>query len=331
MNHQKFLLLILSCLCIQTTIAQPLLPDWGKQLVGTWRVERMDTAVMAEGVNMFLEFLPDQLLMHNQQNIKKAEWKVLEAERQILIKSEGNNIEAWQVKYIDAARLAIFDTVGNVTLYLSRYKGRIEDANSKFAVIASRGDLVGNWLLVSIDDAPIPQNVNLSLEVHSSGRLSVKVAKETQLFRWKFNEARSRIKIIADSTSVPIEWIFTEVEKDRLCFIDQGKNMRFTRYVAPLSSAQEAMLPGKWKIMEVGGSELPNNESFSRFMVLESTGKLAFFTNEKKEGEGTWGLNSTKNGLFVLSGGGTEHWNILSVSKDELLLELEELKMLLRK
>jgi len=331
MNYKIFLLLIFSYLCTQTTIAQPLLPGWGEQLIGTWRVVRMDTTVMAEGVNMFLEFLPDQLLMHNQQNIKKADWKVLEPQRQILIKSEGNNVEAWQVKYIDATKLAIFDTVGYITLYLSRFKGRIEDANSTFAVIASRGDLVGTWLLVSIDEVALPNNVNLTLNVHSSGRMSVKVAKETQLFRWKFNDARSRIKVLKDSTSAPIEWIFTEVEKERLCFIDQGKNMRFTRYVAPLSSAQEAMLPGKWKIIEVGGSELPNNESFNRFMVLESTGKLAFFTNEKKEGEGTWGVNSTKNGLFVLSAGGTEHWNVLSVSNDELLLELEELKILLRK
>jgi hypothetical protein len=311
--------------------AQPLLPGWSALLKGTWRVDRMDTLKLEDGVNMFLEFQETKLLMHNQLNVKEAEWKALEGKRELLIKSDGNSLEAWQIKYIDSFNLSIFDTVGYSNLYLTRYNGNLEDGKHVNTVRCSRSDITGTWLLVSIDNGPIPANVNLTLDIMAAGKLSVKVARETQQFYWKFRKNLDGLSIRADSISKPKDWIFTELEKDRLSFMDNGKLMSFTRYIAPLSTSHEALLAGKWKIMEVEGSELPNNESFSRYMELNKNGKLYFYTNDKKEGEGSWGVNSTKTGLFVLSGGGTELWNIYHLKTDELLLEMEGIKMLLKK
>ena len=56
-----------------------------------------------------------------------------------------------------------------------------------------------------------------------------------------------------------------------------------------------------------------------------------FYTNDKKEGEGTWGMNSSKTGFFVISGGGTEQWIICLIDEKELVVEMDGLKMLLSK
>jgi hypothetical protein len=75
---------------------------------------------------------------------------------------------------------------------------------------------------------------------------------------------------------------------------------------------------GKAKLMENEELLLPN-------------GKMYFYTNDKKEGEGTWGMNSSKTGFFVISGGGTEQWIICLIDEKELLVEMDGLKMLLSK
>ena len=42
----------------------------------------------------------------------------------------------------------------------------------------------------------------------------------------------------------------------------------------------------KWKIEEVEGVQMPQSATLSRYMELNSNGKMYFYTNDKKEGEG---------------------------------------------
>jgi hypothetical protein len=306
--------------------AQPLLPNWSDLLLGKWRVDKMNNELVDADINMFLEFTPDKLLMINPQSTKEAEWRVNEADRVILIKNENEPIEAWQLRYIDSTRLAIFDTLGFTTLYLSRYQGKIPD--NLIPVSVSKSQICGTWLLVNIDNQPIPPNVNLELSISAFQKLKVKVGPDVQLFKWKLNNESNGIKIQQDST-VQKDWIFMSMENDRMSFMDNGRLMNFTRYNKPLTKTQESLLSAKWTIAEVEAVALPNSQTLVRYMELRSDGKMYFYTNDKKEGEGSWGINSSKTGLFVLSGGGTEQWTILQLEEKELLLEMEGLKMLL--
>jgi len=321
------LFIILSVFSISIN-AQPLLPGWSEMLLGKWRVEKMNNDPIDKDINMFLEFRNDKLLMINPQTTKEAEWRVNEVNREILIKTDKSEIDAWQLKYIDSTHLIIFDTVGFATLYLRKYDGKI--LSNINPVKISKSQICGTWLLVNIDNQPIPKNVNLELQISSSENLKVKVGQETQRFRWKFNQESNGIKIQQDSV-LPKDWIFTSIETDRMSFLDNGRLMNFTRYNAPLLKSQEIFVSGKWKIEEVEGVQMPQSQSVSRYMELNANGKMYFYTNDKKEGEGTWGMNSSKTGFFVISGGGTEQWIICHIDEKELLVEMDGLKMLLSK
>jgi hypothetical protein len=304
--------------------AQPLLPGWADILQGKWRVEKMNNEAVDNSVNMFLEFNADKLLMINPISTKEADFRVNEADREILIKSSDAPVEAWQLKYIDSSSLVIFDTLGFTTLYMRRYS-----LPANFVPVqVSKSQICGSWLLVNIDGQPIPKNVNLELQISSLDKLKVKVGPETKLYNWTFNKACNGIKFQQDSSSVKT-WVFTIVENDRMSFLDNGRQMNFTRYNAPLSKSQEKIIAAKWKIAEVEGVSMPNSEIVSRYMEMNPDGKMYFYSNDKKEGEGSWGMNSSKTGFFVISGGGTEQWLVYHIDEKEMLLEMDGLKMLL--
>jgi hypothetical protein len=317
-----FLLLIIS----SRLSAQPLLEGWSEMLLGKWKVDRIDTIIMASGVNMFLDFQEDKLLMINPSATKEAQWKANEASKEIYIKTQGDLVEAWQVRYIDKSHLQIFDTIGFSMLYLSKYDP-LKDVPT---VPISRSEICGTWLLLNIDGVALPRNVNLELQILASGTLKIKIAQELQIYTWKFNAEKNGVLLLKDNV-IEKEWLFSEVDNKSFSFYEKGRKMNFTRYNAPLSSSQEKSLVAKWKIMEVEGSLMPNNEFISRYMELNSNSKMYFYSNDKKEGEGNWGINSTKSAILIISGGGTELWNIYHLENDELLLELEGIKMLLKK
>ena len=309
-------------------IAQPLLSGWSRQLIGTWKVTKMDSSVMDKEVEMFLKFTPEKVFMQNPQRNIEAEWKVNEDKRQILIKT-GENIEAWEVRFIDSLNLSIFDTVGFSKLSFQRYNGDLE-LNEDKLISLQKTDIVGTWLLLSIDEAPIPNNMNLTLYVEANNQIKIKAGKEIKLFSWQFNESRTRLQLSNPEKTLSIDWKFISLDSTHLSFIDKDRVMKFARYVSPLSSSQEKLLSSKWKIMEVAGTPASTNNKI-RYLELNENGKLTFYTNDKKEGEGTWGIKSSKNAIFILSGGGTELWNILSFSPNEMLLEMGGVKMLLEK
>ena len=195
-------------------------------------------------------------------------------------------------------------------------------------VQVSKSQICGSWLLVNIDGQPIPNNVNLELQISSLDKLKIKVGSETKRYNWTFNKAGNGIKFQQDSTSVKV-WVFTAVENERMSFLDNGRQMNFTRYNATLSKTQEKLIAAKWKIAEVEGVPMPNSETVSRYMEMNSDGKMYFYSNDKKEGECSWGMNSSKTGFFVISGGGTEQWLVYQIDEKEMLLEMDGLKMLL--
>jgi hypothetical protein len=221
----------------------------------------------------------------------------------------------------------LYDTLGKATLHLTKFYGKNIQVES--SLILSKADLVGNWILVSIDNIPVPKEAILNLMISSGSTLNIRIAKENKLFNWIFNKSINGIKIYPDSSNQYKEWIFTELDREQLIFVDQGQKMRFIRYISPLSQKDEKLLASKWKIVEVGGNTL--NEEKSRYMQLDSKGKMFFYTDNKKEGEGNWGINSGKDSLFILSKGATELWKILFINEQELLLEMENIKMLLRR
>jgi hypothetical protein len=304
--------------------AQPLMPGWSEMLLGKWRVEKMNNQTIDNGVNMFLEFKPDKLLMINPQSTREADWRVNEAEREILIKSEDAPLEAWQLRYIDSSNLALFDTLGFTTLFLRRYN----IPSDLFPVQVSKSQICGTWLLVNIDGQPIPNNINLELQISSLDKFKLKVGAETKNYDWTFNKATNGIKFQQDSTISKV-WVFISLENDRMSFLDNGRRMNFTRYNAPLTQSQEKLISAKWKIAEVEGVSMPNSQTVSRYMEMKSDGKMYFYSNDKKEGEGNWGMNSSKTGFFVISGDGTEQWLVYHLNEKEMLLEMEGLKMLL--
>ena len=306
--------------------AQPLLPGWSDMLQGKWRVEKMNNEAVDNNVNMFLEFNANKLLMVNPLSTKEADWRVNEADREILIKTGDAPVEAWQLKYIDSSSLAIFDTLGFTTLYMRRYSLPADFV----PVQVSKSQICGSWLLVNIDGQPIPNNVNLELQISSLDKLKIKVGSETKRYNWTFNNSGNGIKFQQDSSSAKV-WVFKSVENDRMCFLDNGRQMNFTRYNAPLSKTQEKLIAAKWKIAEVEGVPMPNSEIVSRYMEMNPDGKMYFYSNDKKEGEGSWGMNSSKTGFFVISGGGTEQWLVYQLDEKEMLLEMDGLKMLLQR
>ncbi len=306
--------------------AQPLLPGWSDMLQGKWRVEKMNNETIDKNVNMFLEFKNDKILMINPISTKEANWRADESGRKILIKSDINPVEAWELKYVDSSSLVIFDTLGASILYLSKYN--LPDNFTPVQV--SKSQICGSWLLVNIDGQPIPNNVNLELQISSLDKLKIKVGSETKRYNWTFNKAGNGIKFQQDSSSAKV-WVFTAVENERMSFLDNGRQMNFTRYNAPLSKTQEKLIAAKWKIAEVEGAPMPNSEIVSRYMEMNSDGKMYFYSNDKKEGEGSWGMNSSKTGFFVISGGGTEQWLVYQLDEKEMLLEMDGLKMLLQR
>jgi len=321
----KFLLILFIGFSISLQ-AQPLLLGWSDILQGKWRVEKMNNETVDNNVNMFLEFKNDKLLMINPVSTKEADWRADEAERKILIKSENNPVEAWELKYIDSSSFAIFDTLGASTLYLRRYNLPDDFAPVKI----SKSQICGTWLLLNIDGQPIPNNVNLELQISSLEKLKIKVGPETKTYNWTFNRSSNGIKFLQDS-SVTKNWVFTAVENDRMSFLDNGRKMNFIRYNAPLTKTQEKLIASKWKIAEVEGVSMPNSATVSRFMEMKPDGKMYFYSNDKKEGEGSWGMNSSKTGFFVISGDGTEQWLVYQIDEKEMLLEMEGLKMLLQR
>ncbi len=324
---RKYLLSLIILLFADFSWAQPLNTGWSKLLQGKWSVEMIDTLPIDRNINMFLEFQKEKLLMHNPQQTKEVLWKCDEGLREIYILSDGNHVEAWTVRYIDTFSLAIYDTIGFNTLYLSRY----DSSKAVKGVIISRSQICGSWLLVRMDNLPVPKNVNLTLDIYSDMKLNVSVADDVQSFHWKLNENHDGMAIANENGSSTKNWIVTSLDNDKMILFDEGRIMEFCRYLVPLDRSQEKLIAGKWKIVELEGSVMPVSEEFSRYIDLKSEGKLTFATGNKIEGEGTWGLNSTKNSIFILSSGGTELWNIFSINKSEMILELEGLKMLLRK
>jgi hypothetical protein len=307
--------------------AQPLLSGWSDKLIGNWRVVKIDSVPLAQNIDMFLEFSLEKVVMNNQNKIVEGKWKAIEEKREIQIKT-NESFESWQIRYIDSSNLVLYDTLGKATLHLTRFYSKL-NTKVESSVVLSKSDLVGNWILVSIDDIPVPNDATLNLIMSSSSTLNIKIAKENKAFNWIFNRFKNGIRVYADSSIQFKEWIFTEVDNEHLVFVDQGQKMRFTRYSSPLSKKDENVLSSKWKIVEVGGNTL--NEDKSRYMLLDPKGKMFFYTDDKKEGEGNWGINSSKNSLFILSKGETELWKINYINEQELLLEMGNVKMLLRK
>jgi hypothetical protein len=308
--------------------AQPLMSGWSRLLIGTWKVTKMDSSFMDKEIEMFLKFTPEKVFMQNPQRNLEAEWKVSEDKRQILIKT-GENLEAWEVRFIDSLNLSIFDTVGFSTLSFQKYNGDLSFDENKL-ISLHKTDIIGIWLLLSIDEAPIPNNMNLTLNIEANNQLKIKAGKETKIFNWQFNESRTRLQLSNADKTLSIDWKFISMDSTHLSFIDKDRVMKFARYVSPLSSSQEMQLSSKWKIIEVAGTPA-NTNNRNRYLELNESGKLTFYTNDKKEGEGTWGIKSTKNAIFILSGGGTELWNILAFSPNEMLLEMGGVKMLLQR
>ena len=328
MNYFKiiFLVFVLSFKW-NLTEAQPLIPGWSEKLMGNWRVVRIDSVPLAQNIDMFLEFSLEKVVMNNQSKIVEGKWKAIEEKREIQIITK-ESFESWQLRYIDSSDLVLYDTLGKATLHLTKFYGKL-NTKVESSVVLSKSDLVGNWILVSIDDIPVPNDATLNLMISSGSTLNIKIAKENKVFNWIFNRARNGIKIYPDSSNHYKEWIFVELDSEQLIFVDQGQKMRFIRYISPLSQKDEKLLASRWKIVEVGGNTL--NEDKSRYMQLDSKGKMFFYTDNKKEGEGNWGINSGKNSLFILSKGATELWKILFLNEQDLLLEMENIKMLLRR
>jgi hypothetical protein len=327
-NYSKIVLLII-VLSFEWnhSKAQPLMLGWSEKLIANWRVVKIDSIPLAQNIDMFLEFSPDKVVMNNQNKIVEGRWKAIEESREIQINTK-ESFESWELRYIDSSNLVLYDTLGKATLHLTKFYGKF-NTQVESSLLLSKADLVGNWILVSIDNIPVPKEAILNLMISSGSTLNIKIAKENKLFNWIYNKARNGIKIYPDSSIQYKEWIFTELDSDQLVFVDQGQIMRFIRYISPLSHKDEKLLASKWKIVEVGGNTL--NEDKSRYMQLDSKGKMFFYTDDKKEGEGNWGINSGKDSLFILSKGATELWKILFINEQELLLEMDNLKMLLTK
>ena len=328
MNYFKiiFLVFVLSFKW-NLTEAQPLIPGWSDKLIGNWKVVKIDSVPLAQNIDMFLKFSLEKVVMNNQNKIVEGKWKAIEEKREIQIKT-NESYESWQIRYIDSSNLVLYDTLGKATLHLTKFYGKL-NTKVESSVVLSKSDLVGNWILVSIDDIPVPNDATLNLMISSGSTLNIKIAKENKVFNWIFNRARNGIKIYPDSSNQYKEWIFTELDSEQLIFVDQGQKMRFIRYISPLSPRDEKYLASKWKIVEVGGNTL--NEDKSRYMLLDPKGKMFFYTDDKKEGEGNWGINSSKNSLFILSKGETELWKIYYLNEQEMLLEMGNVKMLLNR
>jgi hypothetical protein len=316
---------VLLAFAIQAS-TQPLKLDWENDLLGKWQVYKMGEENVPDDAKLFLEFMEDKLLMHNQGRIREAEWKVLDAERKILIRTE-EGIESWDLVSIDLTQLSIYDTIGDKTVYFKRFEGEIKGTLSLKTAKASYSDLVGTWLVVTVNGQKTP--VSLKIVFNANGQMQLTVAKEIQKANWKLNPGLTEIILVPEGAA-PIQWKITEINTDNLSFVDQGDEMRLTRYVEPIMPDKETLLLGKWTIVEVGGNPA-SVEGQTRFVSLDASGKLTFFTNEKKEGEASWGLSDTRTGIHIVGLESNEYWKILSSNEKELLLEMEGLKMLLKK
>lgn len=306
--------------------AQPLKLNWKEDLVGKWQVYKMDTAAVPAHAKLFLEFLPNKVLMHNQGRIREGEWRVMDVERKILIRTE-EGVESWNLLFLDGTQLSIFDTVGNTAVHFKRFQGEIGSTLPTKAVRTTQSDLIGTWLVVSVNGQNSP--VNLKISFSTDGQMQLKVGQELQKAVWKLDESKTRIILVPEGAA-PIDWIVTEISTDNLSFVDQKDEMRLTRYVYPVTPDTETGLLGKWRIIEVGGVA-PPNENIVRSVTFHATGSMEFHSNDKKEGEGSWGLSDTRTGIHIVSKSSNEYWKILSYSEKELLLEIDGLKMLLKR
>lgn len=322
----KFLQYLLLLVFVTESYAQPLKLDWQNDLLGKWQVYKMGEETVPDEAKLFLEFMEDKVLMHNQGRIREAEWKVLDIERKILIRTE-EGVESWDLVNLDPQYLSIHDTIGDKTVYFKRFEGEIKGTLSIKSTKANLSDLVGTWLVVTVNGQKTP--VSLKIIFKANGKMQLNVAKETQKASWQLSSNLSEIILIPEGAA-PIQWKITDISTNNLSFVDQGDEMRLTRYIEPVMPDKEALLLGKWTIVEVGGNPA-SVEGTTRYVSLDATGKLEFFTNEKMEGEASWGLSDTKTGIHIVGIDSNEYWKILSSNEKELLMEMEGLKMLLKK
>lgn len=310
-------------------MAQPLRIDWSYDLFGTWKVKMLDDKYVPDNIEMFLDFQKERVLMYNQGNVKEGSWKANEADRLILILSE-NEMDVWRLIYFDSLHLSIQDTVAKVTLHLERskseeFKSKVKGSVKPFGF----SDVLGSWILLTIDDKNAPSQMNLQLDISTDSSLTITSSKLKQICNWTFNEDKNKIFLVPDSSKKSFEWILVDADADYLSVMDKGKLLRFLRFKRPLTEFDFDKIYGNWQIVELAGTSLLSQPA--RFIEFRNKGQLTFFTEDKKEGEGKWGFSKEGDGITIISGGNTESWKVLYYDNSYILLELNTLKMLLGK
>lgn len=305
--------------------AQPYMIGIENSFEGYWQLKQIDAQPLPKEANIYIQFDGNQLLLVNGENQKGGSWAWNHPERQFVV--ETDSTEVWSLMAFVPMRLLVLrEESSQKLLTLSAMP---PPADGEF-VRAYASDLVGEWLLSAVNDIPAQNQSSVSLQLSAYGRLFIDAGVEKDSIFWRMGPRReSIITLIKLNNAEQAEsWSLLQIDKDNVEFKDpNGARLRFSRYSRPILPSDMQKLLGRWRIVEISGQG-PEQLNYPSFEFRQD-GELVFFVGKQPTEKGAWGLSDTGDVIQFATTAGNEGWKVLYWTPKEMLLEMNELKMVL--
>ena len=305
--------------------AQPYQVGIENNFEGYWQLKQVDNQPLPESASIYIQFDDNQLLLVNGEDQKGGRWAWNHPQRQFIV--ETDSTEIWTLMAFVPKRLLVLrEETSQKLLTLSAMPA---PPHSQF-VQAYASDLLGEWLLSAVNDVAAQNTRSVSLQLSAYGRLFIDAGAEKDSIFWRMGPKRERIVTMVEPNNMEQSesWSLLQIDKESMEFKDpNGARLRFSRYSRPILPSEMKQLLGRWRIVEISGQG-PEQLNYPAFEFLEN-GELRFFLGDQSTEKGAWGLSDTGDRFQFATSAGNESWSILYWTNKEMLLEMNNLKMVL--